>query len=342
MLLKQGSRGEAVEILQEQLNRLGFAVGPVDGVFGPITKSGVERFQRRYNQRHAKDPILVDGIVGPQTRSALESWEIEPHVPVPAPGPGKGPNSERDLRFSDALKLLLTADGKGCRYAGWSSTGIRLLEQVEQLQTVTVPRGMRIDPHAGISPPVHGATCSPFAGLFMGWLLNAHDFTWRIGRSAYWIANWTCHGVEYNGKVHRGFKEYCSVLGGTHWRSQSLGVLWDDLGALNMVNMVEMSHHCIFVLKVGGVGGMNVLDPWSQQPVEPGLYRFGADGHYVHRDGKKYYSGTRLTFRPVAPNEQTTQRWRVYRVADLQDDGRTQAVSGGCYHNNSPLSLALE
>jgi peptidoglycan hydrolase-like protein with peptidoglycan-binding domain len=62
-VLRQGSAGGAVKILQLGLNGRGYAlVG--DGIFGPATDRAVRRFQ-------ADNGLGVDGICGPQTWSAL-------------------------------------------------------------------------------------------------------------------------------------------------------------------------------------------------------------------------------------------------------------------------------
>lgn len=340
MILKRGSQGSDVAALQDRLNQLGFAVGVVDGVFGPITESATMRFQKEYNRRGLGASLAVDGIVGPQTQAALTLWDPTGTVPV-APEPGLPPQNARDQRLSDALKLILTADGGGCRYAGWSSSGIKALEQVEAKRAITIPKGTKVDPEVKISTPYHGGTCSPFAGIFMGWLLSAYDFTWRIGRSADWIATWSCHGKTYNGSLHRGFAEYCTTVAGG-WHSNTLGELWDLRDKLSMVTFIEMSHHCIFVLNVGGSTGMNVLDPWTGKPCPAGLYRFGADGFYVTRNGIKYYSGTRTTFRLLDRNEKTSQKWKAFRVTDLLPDGTTADVPGGRYNGTGILGLVLE
>ena len=57
-VLKRGSRGPAVEQLQQRLHV------PADGVFGPQTARAVRRYQ-------ARKGLTVDGIVGPQTAAAL-------------------------------------------------------------------------------------------------------------------------------------------------------------------------------------------------------------------------------------------------------------------------------
>ena len=63
-LLKIGSRGIYVQLLQSVLNRLGYGAGDVDGIFGQRTENAVKRFQRSVG-------IAVDGIVGKNTWNAL-------------------------------------------------------------------------------------------------------------------------------------------------------------------------------------------------------------------------------------------------------------------------------
>lgn len=58
MVLKLGSRGNEVKLLQEKLNL------KVDGIFGPITEEAVKNFQK-------SNGIKVDGIVGANTLSKL-------------------------------------------------------------------------------------------------------------------------------------------------------------------------------------------------------------------------------------------------------------------------------
>ena len=71
-----------VEQLQRDLNALGFPCGPVDGLDGPATRTGVARFQLAYGWRS----IAVDGVYGPATFGALAqvrmTGRLSPHFTV--------------------------------------------------------------------------------------------------------------------------------------------------------------------------------------------------------------------------------------------------------------------
>ena len=64
-LLKKGSKGDSVKLLQELLNKHGFNL-TVDGDFGNKTEEAVKLFQKRYN-------LVADGIVGSKTFEALQA-----------------------------------------------------------------------------------------------------------------------------------------------------------------------------------------------------------------------------------------------------------------------------
>lgn len=65
-LVRQGSRGVYVCILQDGLTTLGYNTGGLDGVFGNLTNSAVRSFQTR-------NGLASDGLVGNLTWNALMS-----------------------------------------------------------------------------------------------------------------------------------------------------------------------------------------------------------------------------------------------------------------------------
>jgi len=62
--LVRGSAGAHVEQAQRALNKLGYAAGDVDGIFGARTARAVTAFQR-------KAGLKIDGVLGPKTWDAL-------------------------------------------------------------------------------------------------------------------------------------------------------------------------------------------------------------------------------------------------------------------------------
>lgn len=63
-LLKKGSVGAEVEILQKILADAGHYTGPIDGIFGNGTHAAVKAAQTAVSTK-------ADGIVGPLTRTAM-------------------------------------------------------------------------------------------------------------------------------------------------------------------------------------------------------------------------------------------------------------------------------
>jgi peptidoglycan hydrolase-like protein with peptidoglycan-binding domain len=63
-IVKQGSKGVYVCILQDGLTTLGYNTGGLDGVFGTKTYSAVRNFQSTRG-------LVVDGIVGTNTWKRL-------------------------------------------------------------------------------------------------------------------------------------------------------------------------------------------------------------------------------------------------------------------------------
>ena len=66
-VLTLGSRGAAVKLIQSLLIRIGYNPGPVDGIFGQITREAVREFQ-------LDNGLEPDGVVSPSTWSRFERF----------------------------------------------------------------------------------------------------------------------------------------------------------------------------------------------------------------------------------------------------------------------------
>jgi putative chitinase len=77
-ILKEGSSGAEVTMLQERLKQRGFNPGNMDGDFGPATRAAVMAFQK-------SEGLLDDGVAGPRTLGALGLVE-DSSLPSVIPG----------------------------------------------------------------------------------------------------------------------------------------------------------------------------------------------------------------------------------------------------------------
>lgn len=69
-VLKKGSTGEYVKILQQLLVSKGYNPKGIDGIFGPGCKAAVIKFQKENTDIDGKK-LVVDGCVGPKTWGSL-------------------------------------------------------------------------------------------------------------------------------------------------------------------------------------------------------------------------------------------------------------------------------
>jgi putative chitinase len=76
VLLKPGDTGNAVRVIQQRLQMLGFNAGTPDGQFGPQTQQALGRFQ-------ASRGLSPDGLVDHTTLHAL-GYEVDSSAPQPA------------------------------------------------------------------------------------------------------------------------------------------------------------------------------------------------------------------------------------------------------------------
>jgi peptidoglycan hydrolase-like protein with peptidoglycan-binding domain len=144
--ISEGATGPAVRWAQYLLVRLFLSDNQIDGIFGPVTKTAVEKFQ---SSRH----LTVDGIVGPITWGALGGDGPEP------PTLAEGSNGPVVSKLQTALN-----EGRG----DWapSSNPILVVDGVFGPHTATAVRGAQqlgaivVDGVVGLQTwalPVHAA-----------------------------------------------------------------------------------------------------------------------------------------------------------------------------------------
>ena len=68
-ILKIGSRGTVVKEVQSLLNKLGYDVGVIDGIYGPKTAAAVSRFQRYFG-------LSPTGVVNDETYKLMNRFLI--------------------------------------------------------------------------------------------------------------------------------------------------------------------------------------------------------------------------------------------------------------------------
>jgi uncharacterized protein (TIGR02594 family) len=119
--LRYGGKGAFVLDLQDQLERLGYPLGKVDGHFGSRTEEAVVAFQR-------VNGLTVDGIAGPATWAALTKAPNRPLRDVTA-------EDLKGSRTIQAADRVSTAAGATVGVAG-AGTAWEAFQYVQQLGDV--------------------------------------------------------------------------------------------------------------------------------------------------------------------------------------------------------------
>lgn len=123
--LQIGDRGPAVAVLQGDLSQFGDAPGPVDGIFGPLTRAALERFQRA---QHLPPTGVMNGSTFLRIRTSLGlNAPHEPGQPVsmmPTPGktapaavPSPGDRARTTLASHASISPRQPGDGTQARHA---------------------------------------------------------------------------------------------------------------------------------------------------------------------------------------------------------------------------------
>jgi N-acetylmuramoyl-L-alanine amidase len=124
-------RGDDVTVLQHRLLELGFAVGRVDGFFGPVTAAALAEFQSNMG-------LPADGVAGPSVFKALERL-----TPVVSGGRADALRDHERLREAGprlAGKLVVIDPSRGGDDAGARVNGLAEADIMFSLATTLADR----------------------------------------------------------------------------------------------------------------------------------------------------------------------------------------------------------
>lgn len=204
MILRPGSKGVEVKELQEDLVKLGYDPGTIDGDYGPKTKAAVLEFQLAYTD------LDDDGIAGPLTLAKLMT--VVDNIPQPEPANPKC--DDRTWHAFEGLVDLVTqhpikyGPGRGL----WSNNRFVITHGPGAL-------GSKLWKNAlGKSyPSFH---CTSWTNFFLGWLLRRNELythagnipdLWDHGNGLLETDGKTAHLIP-GGGTFRGYGEDCAPI----------------------------------------------------------------------------------------------------------------------------------
>ena len=116
--LQIGDKGEDVAALQNILKELGFREGEIDGVFGPLTHGGVQRFQAAHG-------LKTDGVAAGKTMELLLAVRQEDKLDTMAAAEFSFTPAELDL-----FARLVHAEAGGEPYLGQVAVAATVLNRL--------------------------------------------------------------------------------------------------------------------------------------------------------------------------------------------------------------------
>jgi DNA invertase Pin-like site-specific DNA recombinase/peptidoglycan hydrolase-like protein with peptidoglycan-binding domain len=146
-----GPEARRVKTLQRALRRLGWAPGPVDGLFGPRTESAVRRFQ-------AARGLTVDGVAGRMTWHSLDRALERPLTRGAGFATPNGSPQVRDLQLRLRRAGMRPGPIDG-RYGPRTAAAVTRLKQARRINA----RNRRRATQTPLTPPARSATTLPLA-----------------------------------------------------------------------------------------------------------------------------------------------------------------------------------
>ncbi|MBE7076547.1 MAG: spore cortex-lytic enzyme [Clostridiales bacterium] len=116
--------------VQRRLKKWGYYTGAVDGINGPLTKSAVKKFQKRYG-------LVPDGIVGPLTAAKMG---------ITLSNSSSSSNYNSNDRY--LLAKVIYAEARGESYTGQVAIGAVVLNRVRDSRFPNTVAGVIYQPWA--------------------------------------------------------------------------------------------------------------------------------------------------------------------------------------------------
>lgn len=133
-VLRQGSTGADVKVVQQKLKNWGYYSGSVDGIYGKQTKNAVVLFQK-------KNGLTVDGIVGTKTLQALGIYSTSNNS-----SSGSGTSySNSDINL---LARAVYGEARGESYTGQVAVAAVILNRVKSPSFPNTISGVIYQPYA--------------------------------------------------------------------------------------------------------------------------------------------------------------------------------------------------
>ena len=136
ILLKWGSRGDYVFVVQDKLKRWGYYKGNIDGVYGNETRVAVQEFQR-------KNGLRADGIVGDETAKALG---VNAPTETKAASSGGGEGARGNEAYT--LAQCIHGEARGEPYVGQVAVGAVIMNRVRSPLFPNTIAGVIFQPQA--------------------------------------------------------------------------------------------------------------------------------------------------------------------------------------------------
>lgn len=133
-----GTRGQDVKELQWRLQRWGYGIRRVDGVYGAETFTAVKKFQR-------KNGLRADGVAGPATFRALGVAARQSTAQVSRGASAVGTNRQGDVYL---LARLIHGEARGEPYVGKVAVGAVVLNRVRSPKFPNTVAGVIYQPLA--------------------------------------------------------------------------------------------------------------------------------------------------------------------------------------------------